>query len=311
MKSAVIVGRFQTDILHKGYLETFLKIQEENYTNLLIVVGTSVTRLEDDNPLPFSVVKQLLQFELENYPFEVNIVKLNDYESDEVWSKKLDDIINIFDLSEFDIIVGRDSFQKYYLGKYIDKFKILVDSIDDFSSTARRKYIGGDPSTLKFKSSFEAQVFARALIFASQYSYPRVYSTTDILVYSKDKKSILLGRKPNESFWRLIGGFVDPTDKSKILAGLRELYEEANIMEHEVKDAHMIHSQIIDDFRYRKSKNKIMTTLIMVDLKGDISYIPGDDIEELQWFQIKDLINTDIYPPHSEMLKKVIISERI
>ena len=114
-----------------------------------------------------------------------------------------------------------------------------------------------------------------------------------------DDYLILLGQKHaevNTNKWRLIGGFIDKKDNGRKNAAIREVREETNLdISREIIT--FVNQYTVDDWRYRGSKDGIMTTVFHVDLNKSwddktISSLesPSDDIAKLQWFKKSDVL---------------------
>jgi bifunctional NMN adenylyltransferase/nudix hydrolase len=137
--------------------------------------------------------------------------------------------------------------------------------------------------------------------------YPTSFQTTDILVINRLKNEVLLGRKPAEDKFRLIGGFVDPVDLSLEDAASRELREEAGI-NLEVGTPKYQFSYRVDDKRYRDSQDKILTAVFTCDYLFGFA-TASDDICEVKW--ISELELTQKYPSlivetHQPLIRKLI-----
>ena len=311
MKTAVIVGRFQADELHQGYLSTFSEIENQGFKKLVLVLGEAPVRLTYPNPIPYRFRKLAFEkfFSEVHYNFEVIILKFPDFQSDIVWSEKLDEMLEYLYLEDFSFVVGRDSFKDYYHGKYQEKF--LEFEIEDklCSSSLRRDEVFKLEFEKELKNIREVSIFNQGLIYASQYQYPIVFPTVDILLYDSSRRWILLGKKPNENFLRLPGGFVDGSDESIIEAAYRELTEEGNIYKEnlQLEKTKIIHTQLINDWRYRSTQNRIMTTLVEMTMhKLTENPEAGDDLEKVEWRRVSEIKNIDIFEPHKEMLIKVL-----
>jgi bifunctional NMN adenylyltransferase/nudix hydrolase len=70
------------------------------------------------------------------------------------------------------------------------------------------------------------------VVYAAYNRYPQAFPTVDVAVTRETDDGdleILLAKKPGEKGYRLIGGFVSPTDNSLQAAARRELAEEKHI----------------------------------------------------------------------------------
>jgi bifunctional NMN adenylyltransferase/nudix hydrolase len=136
--------------------------------------------------------------------------------------------------------------------------------------------------------------------------YNCVLSVVDIAVIDFNKKRLLLGRKPNEVKYRFIGGFTDlHQDRSYEDAARRELQEEAPNIEASLLK--YIGSSIIDDPRYRNDRNKLFTSFFYCEyVFGQTK--AGDDLAELQWFDIDKIKYADIVEEHKILLDMFLVT---
>jgi 8-oxo-dGTP diphosphatase len=102
-----------------------------------------------------------------------------------------------------------------------------------------------------------------------------------VVVLIEQEGSVLLGRRASGSFqagkWCLPGGFIE-FDENFIMAAIREVKEETNL-DIEVKSILNVSSNFL-----ALDLHTLVVTLVANVLKGVPK--PGDDIEELRWFQI-------------------------
>lgn len=232
------------------------------------------------------------------YP-DLVVLPLSDHPLDSKWSQNLDTLLSsTFVGSKFVLYGSRDSFIGYYSGHH--ETKELPES-GQISSTAIRQQISD--------KVMDSESFRVGVIYAYSNTYLKVYPTVDIALFRNNKQEILLGRKNIDNKWRLLGGFTDPTDDSYEMAAQRELREECG----EVETTPMQYeaSLRVNDWRYRREEDKIITTLFSTD------YISGnaegsDDIAEVKWISLKEVavmlqnntIAEEHYPQFDVLMKK-------
>lgn len=288
MNVGVIIARFQTPYLHEGH-KALMDEVADNHDKLIIVLGVCPVRGSRKNPYDYFTREKMIKRE---YP-EVVVLPLSDHPSDIQWSENLDNILATACPAENFVLYGsRDSFIPYYSGR--NKTIELPEHGDHNATELRQKYAD---------KVFDSQDFRAGILYAYHNQYPKVYPTVDIAVYRNDGKEILLGKKPNNMKWRLIGGYVDPTDEKLEDAALRELKEEAGPIL--VQNMSYVLSKKVDDWRYRSEVDKIITTVFRCE------YVSGefeaqDDICELAWHKVVDLAEMiekkEITPEHVDII---------
>jgi bifunctional NMN adenylyltransferase/nudix hydrolase len=301
-KVAIVVGRFQVPELTEGHKSLFRQISTMfNPDSILVGVGISAAKLTKTNPLDFNTRKIKLNYWLETQFDHITITPIPDQESNQEWYKSLDNLITMtYPNSEVKLFGGRDSFLDLYKS-FGGKFDYeIVETTNEISATEVRQNIANNPGYSK--------EFSSGIIYATMNQYPKVYPTVDIAIYN-DHGEVLLGRKPAESKFRFIGGFVDPKDICLEETGLREAYEEAGFLPNNYADRHnqmeYVCSMKMDDWRYRNTPDTIHTTLFAIRDSGG-SLNPGDDIAELKWFKISDLKNVPIMEVHKVLVANFI-----
>jgi bifunctional NMN adenylyltransferase/nudix hydrolase len=286
----VIVGRFQVPELHAGHVELIQKVVD-NHKRVVIFLGVTPVLVTKKNPLDFITRKEMI---LKVFP-NVTILALPDMPNDTDWSKELDKRLReVCPMGDALLYGGRDSFR----GSYTGHFETTeIEQIANFSGTEMRKDVSQET-----KASPDFRV---GVIFAAYNQYPKVYPTVDVAIMKGDE--VLLGRKPHQTLFRFIGGFVDPTDDSFEQAAQREAQEETGV---EVGNLQYVGTARIDDWRYRHEVDKIITTLFTADYVFG-NAVAQDDIEELKWFKIKDLEEGDFVKEHRGLWgfleKKIVI----
>jgi bifunctional NMN adenylyltransferase/nudix hydrolase len=290
-KVAVVVGRFQVPSLTEGHKNLFKYIRQSfNPDTIFVGVGIAPTKLTRTNPLDFSSRAGSLRAHLINEFADYTICPITDQESDQKWYKDLDNLLAFtFPGDNIKLFGGRDSFLSGYTGKFSHE---IIPVAENISATEIRKQIG--------KSRPTGLGYAHGIIYALMNQYPKVYPTVDIAIYN-DKGNVLLGRKPNETLFRFIGGFVDPNDSCLEEAALREAQEETAFLPNSwgsrVEQLNYVCSQKMEDWRYRNTGDTIHTTLFAVRHSGGLLK-PGDDIAEINWFKISELNQTPFMPVH-------------
>lgn len=284
----VLVARFQVHNLHDGHIDLIESVCK-NHSKVIIFLGIPVIQNTENDPLDFAMRRSMIQ---EKYP-KIVVLPLKDQRSDEKWSADLDDGIKVpFGDMPALLYGSRDSFIPYYKGKY-STIELITDTF--YSGTEVRKQVSRE---ILSSSDFRAGV-----IHATYAQRPVTYPTVDIVAIN-ERGQILMAKKPNEKLWRFVGGFVDRTDYSWEMAAKREFMEETGGCE--IGDLTYIASEQINDWRYRKSKSGIMTTLFLGKfLWGSIK--PSDDISQLSWIYPNDLDpETQIMEEHKILFIKLI-----
>jgi bifunctional NMN adenylyltransferase/nudix hydrolase len=239
------------------------------------------------NPLDFHTREKMIR----NTCPDVVVLPLPDHPLDAVWSVNLDSLLtNTFPGASFMLYGSRNSFINNYTGKCTVQ---EVPAHGEFSASEIRDSIK--------EQVMDAMEFRAGIIYAYANTYPKVYPTVDVAVFRNERKEILLGKKSNDQKWRLIGGFSAPTDERFEAAALRELQEECGPIT--VTSMQYEGSFRVDDWRYKKETDKIITTLFSTEfVSGEPT--ASDDIAEVKWFAISDLpsmmnqeLTTDTHTP--------------
>jgi bifunctional NMN adenylyltransferase/nudix hydrolase len=279
MTTGIIVARIQCPYLHEGYIDLINHVSSQ-CDSIVLIIGKSEINLTDKHVFPVETRISIIR---EKYPF-IKIVILDDNPSDEVWSRNLDDILH--DLNNPILFGSRDSFIKCYTGNY--PVKEYTPQID-ISSTEIRKEIG------KYDKTIISRDFRDGIIYAVENRYPIVYPTVDIAVLN-GKGSFLLAKKKNHKQWCFVGGFIDTKDESIIYAAFRELNEEIENVKI-IVPLEYIDSFKVDDWRYRGTKDSIMTSFFATVIKED-NIKASDDIEEIAWYNLENFDMELLQPCH-------------
>lgn len=290
----VIVARFQNYCLTDGHIDLINSVIAR-HTEVLIVLGVSpINTSTSKNPLDYEtrrlMVKEWVETDL------VTVDHLKDTKCNSTWSANLDDLIqtHIPLKGKATLYGGRDCFKQYYSGKFP---VVEFEPNTEISATELRESV----HEVVDKSHED---FRKGVIWATQNRFPTVYPVVDAAIFNKEKDQILLGRKPGETGWRFIGGFVDPEkglSKNTLESTVnREVFEEASI---EVTNIKYSGSYFINDWRYRGEEDSVMSVLFTCE------YYTGtpkgsDDIEEVSWFPFNSETLSKIGPnAHKVMFK--------
>lgn len=289
----VIVGRFQVPTLTEGH-RSLIDYVVKNHKYTIIFIGTSPVLLSKKNPLNYISREQMIR---EAYPTTIT-APLADCRTNQQWSDNLDKKIReLIPMGNVVLYGSRDSFIDSYKGTFKTEFFEIVESI---SGTELRDAVA---SETKPTSDFRA-----GIIYANHNRYPISYTTVDIAItrqkliggeLQEGVYEVLLGRKPAEVLFRFIGGFSDPEDENFEAAARREAHEEAGGLE--LGDFKYLGSFKVNDWRYAREGDQIKTILFHA------TYVfgraeAGDDIAEVEWFDLADFKEESIVGEHRPLL---------
>ena len=289
----VIVGRFQVHELTDGHMELLRQVRVR-HPRVIVLVGCAPAGPTKRNPLDFAVRRRMIEA---RFP-EFIVVPVMDKKTDELWSKEVDariaDVIGAVP-AEVVLYGGRDSFIPFYSGVHKPRELELGTPITVSGTDVRDKLTN---------TVMESADFRAGVIYAMQQLYPRTIPTVDVAVLHFDgaKIDVLLGRKRNEKGFRFIGGYAEPGSAHYELDGKREVMEEAN---RDIGDLEYIGSQEIDDWRYANETDKIKTLFFMATA-GALDIKAGDDIEQVQWIDLRSLKHAHIEREHQVLVEKLL-----
>ena len=286
----VIVARFQVHNLTEGHIDLIRQVVDSHYRTI-IVLGLSPVKCTTYNPLDFEARRQMILSEFPN----ITVLYINDMYNDVDWSNNLDNLIKqmVGPKDKIYLYGSRDSFIKYYSGKYecVEIEQTVYVSGTDVRKIAS-KNVKGTPD------------FRKGVIWAVNNQYSKCLPTVDACIYTKDKQGnvkILLGKRNTEPKYRFVGGFV-PSGETFEETVIREVQEETCL---DIKNPKYLKSFLINDWRYRQESDKITTSLFLCKYPGREPK-PNDDVDELRWFVLDEVIIWNIVEEHNELIKCIL-----
>ncbi len=304
----VIIGRFQVPDLHKAHREDIFDAVFDRHKKVLVLLGVSPVKISNLNPLDYMTREIMVK---KAYPKAV-VMPLKDMPVDEDWTRAVDDQISgaIGD-SSVTIYGSRDSFIPHYSGRYKT---VQLPSSYNISGTQSREAAS--------KEVRAERAFRVGVIYASCNRYPISYQCVDAVIWRPiqtnklkagpsnslkwgEDTEILLGHKRTDPVGKLrfIGGFMQPGDSSLEDGAVREAIEETggNLS---LDNAKYIFSSMVDDFRYKREKDKIMTAVVAVQAIFGVARA-SDDMDELEWYRVSKVKASDMVPEHEQLWPKV------
>jgi bifunctional NMN adenylyltransferase/nudix hydrolase len=305
----VVIGRFQVDQLHPGHRE-LLDWVCSHHQKVVVILGIPAAPGMRDNPLDYEARAAMIR---EAYPQAITAF-VTDYRSDEAWSIVLDSVLGgLLSPGQSAVLYGsRSSFISHYNGKF--QTQELVGEGEFWSGTQVR-----DRIRVQVKPTAD---FRAGVIWSSMNRYPTVYATVDIAILKSSmvkrlnccqneicvqERFVLLARKRDDppGTHRFIGGFADTKSRSYEEDAAREVLEETGL---EVGKMEYVCNRKIDDWRYRGEGDVVRSTFFTTEYSFGAPKAM-DDIDSLDWFELRMLKEKDIVPEHREFFRMLMEKE--
>lgn len=282
MRVGIIIGRFQVPELTAGHRALIQSVQLANDKTVVLLGRGPMDGYIPENPLSF-----IQRYYLFAGYKDLAVFPLDDKRTNEEWSQQVDKFLkDTFGDNDCLLYAGRDSgFVKAYSGvrkvKEVEFYQPIPCS--------------GTESRTSIKESISRE-FINGQIYALNKQFPHSYTAVDVALlkspepHTHGKMDVLIIKRADTGTWCFPGGFVDPTDQNFETAGQRELNEELGVIsEDRLK---YIGSYRIDDWRYRCSRDKIMSAFYYgwysfgritpnKDEVADFKWVPLDSVHNI------------------------------
>lgn len=284
----VAIGRFQVDDLHEGHRYLLDTIQSY-HQNLCVVIGSTGGLPTEVDPLPYPAVAALIK---ETYPSVTVLQQFDHPLSSDSWSRALDQKLRVeFPGKEIILYGSRDSFIPHYSGELRT---VEIPERGVASGTKRRAQI-------EFPHTLEGR---QALIHAARTRYPINYRTVDLaIIDAHHDRVLMIGKRVHDGLVSFVGGYNDRKGETDRAAALREKDEEVPGVE--IGPLTLLDTLPINDPRYRRSGDGVVTTLFSAPYKGGKPEA-GDDADYVLWVKRTDLLASVV--PWHEGLAEIVLA---
>lgn len=289
----VIVARFQIPNLHDGhkYLVNYVL---DRHDDVLIILGVS-SKQTDRYPLSFEMRKGMIESTFPGRKFTI-VPSASLPSSQGKRSENIDRLIRgIFPGRDAVIYGSRDSVIHAYNGAFD---KVEVPTVFDGSATNIRESI----------PIIDSADFRSGVIHTVMNRPPIYYPAVDVAVIRKDTKQVLLvSKREEEGRYRFPGVFFDPRiDNSYEKAAIRCIQKE--IPGIKISDPKILSSHKITDWRYRKTRDGVITLLLWADYIGGEA-VPGKGVDGVHPVDVEQIENfiVESHLPLAQALARTIV----
>jgi len=285
-KYAVWIGRFQVPRLTKAHKTQIIDLLNAYDRLLILVTVPPLPFATKKNPLPWTPRRKMLE---EGLPMEaqgkVEIAYVRDVHDDVTWSDNVDIVIlqqlgAFREMSEPTILGNASTVIQAYQGKYPKEELNTEMFINMKKILAEANHFSGE------------EAFRYGCFYTMSHLFDNAVPVVDCVILDRKRQLILLGRKPKRDSWQFIGGFSDACEEGTYEAdAYREVREETSLPKSSFSNIQYIGSFSPDDYRYRYEFTKIKSAVFVLDFESGEPY-PADDIEELRWFPVLEVLQT-------------------
>lgn len=295
--TGVIVARFQTSRLTPGHVHLLNTALLQN-DEVLLFLGCAAQKNSESDPIDFVWRQSMVQSDPRLFIAgrKLIIMPVYDKGDDKVWSEQVHSLIDLNRTHDSHVRLYGSRDSSFLNGFRSEYEKVELLPFAEFSATELRGQIAK-----QYPSGREGDDKIReGLIIASHQRYAAVFSAVDnaILERREGVLGVWMGRKPAQERFRFIGGFTEPTSANDEEDVIREGEEETGLI---TAAPHYIGNLTVDDWRYRRGKDKIRTRLFATIVVGG-KPVAADDIAELKFVPIEMMPNLEVVCEHKPIM---------
>lgn len=305
MNIGVIIGRFQVPALTPGHLGLINHVWSRN-DRVVVLLGVSpIDGNAPEYPLSYEQ-RSTLFWNLQGRTEHFSVHPLFDRKCDTEWSRALEDFLfSLYPTDHLTLYAGRDSgFVGHYKGEIPVESVVLEPELPGES-------ISGTSVRTSLIESYSTD-FLKGQTFSLNKQFPKVHPTVDVaLVTSRGPAQdyeLFLIKRADTGEWCLPGGFVDPTDTSLEKAAQRELHEETGLYS-ETKLTYL-GSSLINDWRYRGSRDKILSSLFLGWHVFGNPTIARREVADWTWAPLYTAKVSEAHQPFLELVQSHLEKDR-
>jgi bifunctional NMN adenylyltransferase/nudix hydrolase len=275
----VIVARFQVPELHAGHRYTIGYVCER-HLDVLIILGVARRMPHEHDMLSFEIRKRMIRNAFPGRSFTI-VPNESSPAPYDVRSQDIDDLIRKAFPGRPAVIYGaRDSIIHKYAGVFPTQ---EVPTVFQGSGSEIRKNI----------EIIDSADFRAGVIYDVMKRPPQVYPAADVAI-SHGQLVFLVGRNEDQGRLRFPGVFLHPGDESIEAAAQRAVQKE--VVGAHVGPFTQLGSMIIDDWRYRQTKDRVLSSFFStIYLGGATQILPGQGLDKVRAVPETDLMRIIVH----------------